>query len=241
MTADLAFECLLVCRNPVVFTTVNRILRNLSISTSICLSSGKAFEQLAGSGTDLIVIDWEGEASAELLRQIWQWNRWRKPTIVAISGPNLQLPGVHVVLEKPVTDESGTRSLKRAYSRMLHDHRRYARHGVAMPALAADDNHRAIAVTITNISQGGVGLTTKAMLMIGDELSFRMLLPGSTKNISVHARVLWTREYGAVGCEFLAIPPVDLSILHDWLKDRTKVKKPLICVSEIERTGEESD
>jgi len=36
-----------------------------------------------------------------------------------------------------------------------------------------------------------------------DELSFRLLLPGGEKDISSRPRVLWTREYGAVGCEFL--------------------------------------
>jgi Tfp pilus assembly protein PilZ len=241
MTVDLAFECLLVCRDPGVFTPINRILRNLSISTSICLSAGRAFEQLAGGGTDLIVIDWEGETSAELLRQIWQWNRWKKPTIVAISDPNVLMAGVHVVLEKPVTDESGTESLKRAYSRMLHDHRRFARQAVTMSLIATDDSNRAIPITITNIGQGGVGLNTKATLMIGDELSFRMSLPDEKRDIFVQARVLWTREYGAVGCEFLRIPPVDLDFLHDWLKSKSLVKKPLISVSERCRTGEEME
>lgn len=232
MTTDMAFECLLVCRDPGVFGTVNRILRNLSISTSMCLSSSRAFEQLAGGSTDLVVIDWEGEASSELLRSIWQWSKWKKPTIVAISPPDRPLPGVHVVLAKPITEESGTKSLKLAYSRMLHDHRRYVRHALTMSLLATDDNNRAIPVTITNIGQGGLGLNTKETLMIGDELAFRMVLPGEKKHISVQARVLWTREYGSVGCEFLRVPPVDLDILHDWLKHKSQIKKPLIVLSE---------
>ena len=230
MTTEMAFECLLVSRDPGVFTTVNRILRSLSISTSICLSSSKAFQQLAGGATDLIVIDWEGEASSGLLHKIWQWNKWKKPTIVAISAQDQVMAGVHVVITKPVTDESGTRLLKVAYSRMLHDYRRYARHALTMSLIAADDSSRAIPVTITDIGQGGVGLNTKKTLMIGDELSFRMLLPGEKRDIFVQARVLWTREYGAVGCQFLRIPPVDLDILHDWLKRKSQVKRPLIAV-----------
>ena len=86
MTADMAFECLLVSRDPAVFTPINRILRNLSICMNICLSPPKAFTQLVKGCADLIVIDWEGEASAELLHEIWQWDKWRKPTIVAISA-----------------------------------------------------------------------------------------------------------------------------------------------------------
>jgi hypothetical protein len=236
MTTDMAFECLLVCRDPTVFTTINRILRNLSICMNICLSPSKAFKVLSEGSADLIVIDWEGEASSELLHEIWQWDRWRKPTIVAISAQDCALPGVHVVLRRPVTDESGLKSLKIAYSRMLHDHRRCARHALTMSLIATDDSDRRVPLTLTNIGQGGVGLSTKEKLMIGDELSFRLLLPGEKKDISVQARVLWTREYGAVGCEFLCIPPVDLNILHDWLARKSQVKKPLIAVSETDAT-----
>ena len=99
-----------------------------------------------------------------------------------------------------------------------------------MSLIAADDSSRAIPVTITDIGQGGVGLNTKKTLMIGDELSFRMLLPGEKRDIFVQARVLWTREFGSVGCEFLRIPPVDLDILQDWLKRKSQIKKPLIAV-----------
>jgi hypothetical protein len=57
-----------------------------------------------------------------------------------------------------------------------------------------------------------------------------LLLPGTAKEISIQARVLWTAQCGAVGCKFVRIPPVDLDILQDWLKARTRVKKPLIPV-----------
>ena len=95
-------------------------------------------------------------------------------------------------------------------------------------SVATDDNDRRVPITITNIGQGGIGLNTKEALMIGDELSFRMLLPGTKREIFIQAQVLWIRDYGAVGCEFLRVPPVDLDILHDWLKRNTHVKKPLI-------------
>lgn len=236
MTADMAFECLLVCRDPAVFKTITRILRNLSICMNICLSPSTAFKVLVKGCTDLVVIDWEGEASSELLHEIWQWERWRKPTIVAISSQDCPIPGAHVVLQKPVTDESGLKSLKIAYSRMLCDHRRYARHALMTSLVATDDTNRKVPLTVTNIGQGGVGLNTKEKLMIGDELSFRLLLPGGKRDILVHARVLWTRDYGAVGCEFLRIPPVDLDILHDWLKCKSQVKKPLVAVSQTDAT-----
>lgn len=85
-----------------------------------------------------------------------------------------------------------------------------------------------MSVTVTDIGDGGVGLSRKEKLVTGDVLSFRLRLPGA-REILVQVRVLWTREYGRAGCEFLRIPPVDLVILHDWLKAKCQVKKPLIA------------
>ena len=228
MTPDMAFECLLVSRDPAIFSIVSRILRDLSICIDFCLSSSKASSMLAGGTADLLVIDWEGEASSELVHDVWKSGTWQKPTIVAISQSDYPIPGAHVVLHKPVTAESGTKSLKVAYSRMLQDHRRHARYDLMMSVMATDANNRTIPVTIVNIGDGGVGLGTKANLAIGEVLSFRLFLPGAIRDIYIQARILWSLDNGRAGCEFLRIPPVDLSLLFEWLKGKIQIKKPLI-------------
>jgi hypothetical protein len=228
MTSDMAFECLFVSRDTNLFRVIGRILRDLSISTSICFSTSKAFDLLGKGSADLIVIDYECEESTELLRLIWKGGKWKKPTIVAVSSSDSPPPGAHVVLKKPVTAEAGVKCLKNAYSRMLVDYRRHARHALMLPVVATlDDDRRGIPLVVTDIGDGGVGLSTKEKFVIGDVLSFRVFLPGSQREILIHARILWTREYGRVGCEFVRIPPVDLMILHDWLKAKSWVKKPL--------------
>jgi hypothetical protein len=73
-----------------------------------------------------------------------------------------------------------------------------------------------------------VGLSSKEEFAIGDMLSFHLLLPGTERPIYIEARVQWARNYGAAGCEYLRIPPVDLNILHDWLKSKPQIKKPLV-------------
>ena len=229
MTSDMAFECLFISRDAGLFRTLGRILRDLSISTSVCLTSARALELLAKGSTDLVVIDWEDEESSELLRSLWRSARWRKPTVVAISTSDSPLPGAHIVLRKPVSAESGAKSFKDAYSRMLLDYRRYARHALMLPAVANLEDGRTLPVTVTDIGDGGVGLSLKEELVVGDLLSFRLLPPGAHRDILLHVRVLWTREYGRVGCEFVRIPPVDLMILHDWLRTKCQVKKPRIA------------
>jgi hypothetical protein len=227
MTPDMAFECLLVTHDPGVFSTLSRLLRDLSIKTDVCLSSSKALKPLAKGSTDLIVIDWEDGVSPQLLHEIWKSSTGSTPTIVAISDHGGRLPGVHVLLRKPVTDESGRKSLKVAYSRMLQDYRRHARYALMTSVIAVDDRKRTVPLTVMDIGDGGVGLRSDEEFTAGDALSFRLLLPGAKREIYIQARVLWGRELGRIGCEFLRIPPVDMNILHDWLKLKVQVKKPL--------------
>jgi len=227
MTPEMAFECLLVSRDPSVVCTMNRLLGNLSISTNLCLSSSKAFDQLAEGSTDLIIVDWEDD-SADLLHRIRKSVKWQKPTVVAVSSQDCPVPGAHVVLRKPVTEASGAMSLKAAYSRMLYDYRRYARYALMSSVQATNENNQSVDVTLTDIGDGGVGLSSKVEFEVGDVLCFRLLLPGTPRPIYIEARVLWTRNYGASGCEYIRIPPVDLNILDDWLRSRAQIKKPLV-------------
>jgi len=230
MTPEMAFECLFISHDPEVFGIVNRALRDLSICTNICLSASKAAALLANGHTDLIVIDWDGEGSADLLHEIWKPSKWKKPTIVAISAVDCHPPGVHVVLKKPVTADSGIKSLKSAYSLMVHEHRRHARCALMMSVKTTDASNRVVPVTVLDISDGGVGLSSKEELTIGEVLSFRLLLPGAIKDIYLQVRILWIKDYGRAGSEFVRIPPVDFTILHDWLKRTIQIKKPLIAI-----------
>ena len=230
MTPEMAFECVLVSRDPEVLCDMGRLLRDFSICTNLCLSSSKAGGVLAEGSADLVVIDWEGDSSSELLQDIWKSPTRPKPTIMAISVAGFNIRGAHVVLQKPVTAESATTAMRAAYSRMLLDHRLHARYALMLPLRVTDENNRSIQVVVTDIGDGGIGLSVDQKVKVGETLAFRLTLPGSRKEIYIQARVLWTRQYGAAGCEFVRIPPVDLGILRDWLKARIRVKKPLVQV-----------
>jgi hypothetical protein len=229
MTPDLAFECLLLSRDPNVVRALNPVLDSLAISTRHCLTSSRALNVLREGSTDLVVIDCdENHSASELLTEISCLNR--RQTVVAVSTFDRRVPGADFVLTKPITFESSARSFRVVYEWMVRDYRRYARYAVMIPVVARDQNNRLLPVTITNIGDGGVGLSTLEDISVGDVLSFRLLLPEARRAIYVEARILWTRDYGISGGEFVRIPPVDLDILHDWLKLKCQIKRPLCQV-----------
>lgn len=230
MTSEMAFECLFISSDPDLFRIVSAVLRELSISVQICLRPAKALEILHKCKSDLVVLDWECEQSDEVLHQIWQDRNNKKPTLMAISSDNSRIPGAHIILRKPISRDSALRSFKAAYRRMLIDHRKHVRHALMMPITTTTVNGHEVAAIVTDIGDGGIGLCTKEALHLGDVLPIHLRLPGAKRDVLAHVRVVWTREFGRFGCEFVRIPPVDLMVLHDWLKSRSIVKQPCIAI-----------
>ena len=230
MTADMTFEGLIVSHDAGIFRVMDRTLRQLSISASVCLGGSKARNHLTKHRTDLLVLDCDMNDWTEVMDEVWKSTRSKKPTVVAISRTQTRVPGAHVVVKKPITDEGAAESLKAAYHRMLHDYRRHARHAVMMPVVATDEKQGSVSIMVTDIGDGGLGISTKEPLAIGKELGLRLKLPRLHREIFLEVRVLWIREYGRAGCEFVRIPPVDATVLNEWLKSRIRVKKPLVEV-----------
>ena len=230
MTPEVAFECLLVSGDAGLRYTMSEVFHNFSIVVENCITTSKACEVFPQRNPDLVAIDWDGDASSSLLHTIWSSPHRRKPTILGISGDARAIPGAHFILRKPVTSQSATESLKSAYQRMLLDYRLKARFAVMRRLNAQDGEGRNFTVMVTDIGEGGMGLTSKENLTVGDELSLALHLSETRQPIHIQARIIWTREYGTAGCDFLNLPPVDRDILRDWVKAKTQVKKPLISV-----------
>lgn len=230
MTPEMAFECLFVSRDPALCSTIDAVLRNFSITVNHCLRSSDARQEIETGTHDLVVIDWEGEASSDFMRAIWSLPNKKKPTTMVVSDEVASVPGAHVTLCKPVTLESGMKSLKTAYARMLLDYRLHARHAVMVGGTAKDANGHSFAIMVTDLSERGVGIRNSAQIIVGSTLLLKVPLRDTPTPLQFTVRVVWTRGYGTAGCEIVDMPPVDHGMFRDWLKARTQVKKPLIPV-----------
>lgn len=229
MTADMAFECVLVSRDPEVIRTMNRVLDKFSIDTNVCFIPSKASEHLAKGNADLVIIDYD-DAIEDLLRDIYKVRRRQKPTVVAVSGSDGSIPGAHLTIRKPLSNDSCVQSVRNAYTRMLIDYRRHTRYSVLITARARDQKGRFYSLTIMDIGDGGVGFMSTELPSEGSILSFDLLLPDAKRSIFIEAKVLWTRYARSGGCEFVRIAPLDVGTLHDWLKSKCRVKQPLVEV-----------
>jgi hypothetical protein len=230
MNADMAFEALFLSCDAGAFRVINQCLRELSIVPTICFTANSAATEWRPDRTDLLLLDFDIDGSLAILESIWKAGNGRKPTVVALSRTRTRIPGAHFVLSKPVTHESGASSFKAIYQHMLCDYRQHVRCSLMAPAEVIDENLRTRHLIVTDIGQGGLGLMTRDEIPIGSTLKVKLELPHTARCMQVHVRVLWKREYSRVGCEFQRISTLDATMLQDWIRSRSVVKKTLVEV-----------
>ena len=227
MTEEMAFECLLVSGDPDVVKIMDKVLGDLAISTKISPTPATAVEYLSEGSTDLVIVDWQKD-SPTLLQHMSRSGPPQKPALMIVSDLPKSVPGTYSILRKPITIESSTQSLKQTYSKLLHDYRQHTRCVVMKSLTATNQDGRSVPILVQNIGEGGVGLSAREFLSLRDVLSFPLLLPGTDMPIDIEVRVLWLRQYGAAGCEFVRISQADRLRLRDWLEQKCPVKKPLV-------------
>lgn len=227
MTPEMVFECLIVSDDIQVLSLMTCALGRLSIDVERCADPAKGLELLAKHDVDLVVCDCKGAAGEiELLHGVLISDRKRKPTVITvIDGPFLALAaksaGAHVVIRKPLTRESCTQGLKAAYSRMVREERRARRYAIMRRVLAKNRRGELVQVTVTDVTEHGVGLLSRQQLTAGDVLSFDLVLPNAERSVAVEVRVLWWR-HNLAGAGFKGISRLDRQFVSGWCESRAK-------------------
>jgi DNA-binding NarL/FixJ family response regulator len=230
MTPEMVFECLVVSDDIQVLSLMSCGLDRLSIDVERCANPVKGMELLAKRDVDLVVCDCKGApGETKLLNEALTSDRKRKPTVITIvDGPLLAFgaksAGAHVVIRKPLTPESSAQGLKTAYSRMVREERRAARCAIMSRVLARNKQGELIPITITDISEHGIGLFSKRKIDVGELLSFELTLSNASLSITVQARLLWTR-HNLAGADFQCMSEADRRFLYTWLEGRVRRKR----------------
>ncbi len=80
-----------------------------------------------------------------------------------------------------------------------------------------------------NISSGGLFIATNAIRKIGDRITLKFSLPGTTESVSVETEVRWIRENSALhkvegatgmGVRFVNLSPVAAAAIQKFLEGR---------------------
>lgn len=221
------FESLLISRDAHIVRGMTRIMDDLLIQTDVCMMSSEVLERLKRRDIDLLVIDWDATGAEEMLRTIRK-AVGRRMTIAAVMAPSLIediaiQAGVDGIIHKPLTSISRVEFHCHVYHRMVGERRQERRYVIKWLVAVTDLAGNFVPITMTDISEVGIGLCFVGQLSPDDVLKFRVELPGTNHIIHFNARVVWKLDNQTAGAEFIQISPGDSAVLRDWLRERNPV------------------
>lgn len=218
----MTLESIVVCKDWEAISVLGGVLGNLRIGVQVDAEPDSARDRLTHSKFDAVIVDCALHGAADFLRNLRSHPACRSSVPLAIATQDMGLPelsklGARFVFEKPISMEQAVRTLSAARNLMLRGRLRYYRQEVAIPVTLTFADKRRITANITNMSQGGVAVSSPEALDPADPLRLRFDLPDTDSFIEARGEVAWTDEQGNAGIRFVGLSERLQENLEQWL------------------------
>jgi len=219
-------EAFLVTRDPQVVRTIAFTLDSLDIDVQACSSVEESLHIINRHRYDLVLVDCADLAGPlDVLQAIRSSKANRNSIVFALMSGQTTVQqafkmGANFALDKPVSAEQLTRSLRAAQGLIKLDRHGHWRnlHGARGAILV--DTAVELPVTITSISESGVSIECARQLDEGGAARLRILLPGSKKPLDLKGEIIWTTIEGRAGIRFQVLPLESKQELETWIAKR---------------------
>jgi len=197
------------------------ILSGLHIGVDVESQLERAWDKLAKTKIDALILDCDMAGSSGLLEQLQAGLPNSAPVLIASGsrGKNqLAATGASFVVEKPISVERAVHTLSAARNMILNGRLRYHRQGLNLPATAALKSGKRMSVRVINLSQGGTRIRARKGLSTGETLKLRFTLPGTESAVSVTGSIAWIDRQAGAGIRFLDLKEGARRDLQLWLE-----------------------
>jgi CheY-like chemotaxis protein len=141
--------------------------------------------------------------------------------------------GFSFVLERPLTPDAITHTLRVAYGMIVRERRRYFRYPISIPVVFKRKATPEIFGRTLNISENGMALRTSALLEPGCEGTAQFTLPDLDREIRAECKVRWNGKNGEAGLAFLLLPYDTASELQAWLAQKLEELLPQVVAEKF--------
>ena len=227
-------KALLLTRDQEVLRVIRRVLETVSIDLETVTSTDAARQTVDRRKFDAILIDCDDvQSGCDLIRELRRGKSNAKSIVFAITNRVTTVKdafaiGANFVLDKPVSPDRAARSLRAAHGLILRERRRYHRHPLQTTAHVSYGNLRDVPIPLSNISEGGVALSTTRTADMTGSVSLRFELPGCNRSLEAKGEFVWTSEAGRVGVRFTIVPPITKSELDTWIARQLDASTPAL-------------
>ena len=222
----MALQALLLSRDPEVQRTLRRVMDTANIELDLSNNTDQARLALSRRKYDAFLVDCDDmQHGPAVLRELRQGKSNRSCIAFAVVNGQTTVQqafemGANFVLDKPISIDRATRSVRAAQGLILRERRRYHRHLVKATGAIMVDSGTEVPVSITNISHGGISIECSRRLDQGGAARLRFQLPGSRKALEVKGEVMWSTPEGKSGIRFQVLSVDVKKELDAWLEKR---------------------
>jgi CheY-like chemotaxis protein len=216
-------------------------LQQFAISAEVCRDAGVALQALDRRHFEAVVVDLNMYQAKEIMERVrFSPSNQTATTFALTSGP-ASAPGssssANFVLERPLSAESLSRSLKAAYGIIMRERRRYYRCPVTIPVTVRNQEGQETPCETINISESGIAIQISSGLKTGTEVAVRFNLPGNQTRFVIQSKVCWGDPSGRTGLQFLNLPVPQKTELQGWLSHRLEEVLPEAVASKFQKNA----
>ena len=228
-------KALLLTRDQEVLRVIRRVLETVTIDMETVTSTDAARQTISCRKFDAVLIDCDDvQAGCEVIKELRRGKSNSKSIVFAITNRVTSVKGAfelgaNFVLDKPVSPDRATRSLRAAHGLILRERRRYHRHAVSATVHVTYGSVRNVPIPLTNISEGGIALGTKRTSEMTGPVQLRLELPGLNRVLEAKGEFVWANDAGRVGVRFTNINPLVKSELDTWLSRQLEIAAPSLA------------
>ena len=215
---------LLFCQDSYTAELVGRAFRELTVEVEQCQDAEKAILRLRNHRFDAIVVDDADPAGAALILESARTIASCKKSLgIVLAQTQTTLStafstGTHLVIYKPLSADRLRNSL-RALRNLIgrRPQREFPRVDVEIPGRLHLDDKNEIPVSILDLGQGGLALSSHTLLPNTGTMEVEFVLPDRTSVVTAAGEVVWRDAHGRVGLQFNKMEPECRKVLDEWL------------------------
>lgn len=222
----MALQALLLSRDPEVHRTIRRVLDAANIDLDLSNDADQARHILLRRKYDALLVDCDEMPNGPLVLRELRLGKSNKSCIAfaLVNGKTtIQQAfemGANFVLDKPISLERATRSVRAAQGLIMRERRRYHRHLIKATGAILVDQGAELVFNITNISHGGLSIECSRKLDEGGAARIRLHLPGTKRALDIKGEVVWSTLEGRAGIRFQVLSAEAKKDLDAWLEKK---------------------
>jgi CheY-like chemotaxis protein len=215
-------------------------MQQFAISAEVCGDAGFALQSLNRRHFEAVVVDLKMYQAKEIMERVRFSPSNQTATTFAITdgAQSAFSTGANFVLERPLSEESLSRSLRVAYGIIMRERRRYFRCPVTIPVAVRNQEGQETQYETINISESGIAIRIPNGMKAGTEVAVRFSLPENPTRFVVQSKICWSDPTGRTGLQFLNLPVSQKTELQGWLAHRLEEVLPEAVASKFQKPAQ---